>query len=161
MNEILNLLEQRNVAYQLVHHPAVYTAEEADRYVTNYDFARAKNLFLHNSRGFFLVMVNDDQRLDMHLLKQRLATTRLSFAKPQDLETQLGIQTGAVSPFNLINDRHHQVTLVISQQLLNTNRLIGCHPNDNTKTIILSFTDLIKIVRQWGNPVKIIDLAKE
>ena len=42
MNEILNLLGQRNVAYQLVHHPAVYTAEEADRYVTNYDFTRDK-----------------------------------------------------------------------------------------------------------------------
>lgn len=161
MNEILNLLEQRNVAYQLIHHPAVYTAEEADRYVTDYDFARAKNLFLQNSHGFFLVMVNDDQRLDMRLLRKQLATTRLSFAKPPALETQLGIHPGAVSPFSLINDRHHQVTFVISQQLLDTNQLIGCHPNDNTQTVILSFTDLIKIIRQWGNPIKIVNLAKE
>lgn len=161
MNQIIELLNQQEVPYQLVDHPAVYTAAEADHYADGYDFARAKNLFLHNSRGFFLVMTRDDQRLNMHQLKQQLATTRLSFAKEAELVDQLGTYTGAVSPFNLINDQDNQVTLVISRQLIDTNPLVGCHPNDNTKTVILKFADLIKIVRQWGNPIKIINLAKE
>lgn len=161
MSDVIEVLNQRGINYQLINHPAVYTAEEADRYTANYDFARAKNLFLHNSRGFFLVMVGDDQRLDMRRLKQQLATTRLSFAKPAELVDQLGIHTGAVSPLNLINDQDHQVTLVISQQLIGDNPLVGCHPNDNTKTVILKFTDLIGLVRQWGNPVKYIDLPKK
>lgn len=161
MSDIIEELNQRGINYLFISHPAVYTAEEADRYTADYDFARAKNLFLHNSQGFFLVMVSDDQRLDMHQLKQQLATTRLSFAKPAELVDQLGIHTGAVSPLNLINDRDHQVTLVISQQLIEDNPLVGCHPNDNTKTVILKFTDLIDLVRQWGNPVKCIDLPKK
>lgn len=161
MNDVIEVLNQRGINYQLIDHPAVYTAAEADRYTAGYDFARSKNLFLHNRQGFFLVMVGDDQRLDMHQLKQRLATSRLSFAKPAELVDQLGVRTGAVSPLNLINNQGHQVTLVISRQLIDANSLVGCHPNDNTKTVILKFTDLISLVRQWGNPVKIIDLPKE
>lgn len=47
--EILDELTRLNIAYQLVNHPPVYTAEEADRYTADYDFARAKNLISTSS----------------------------------------------------------------------------------------------------------------
>ena len=158
-DKIITLLKKLDINYQLIQHPAVYTADEADKYVQAYNFARAKNLFLRNSRGFFLVMVGDQQHLDMYQLKQQLATTRLSFAKPAELEQELGIYPGAVSPFNLINDHQHRVTLVISPQLLAENSLVGCHPNDNTATVVLKFTDLLALIQRWGNPVRILDLG--
>jgi len=47
--------EKRN--YQIVTHPPVYTAEQADKYVQEYQFARTKNLFLKNKAGYYLVTI--------------------------------------------------------------------------------------------------------
>jgi Ala-tRNA(Pro) deacylase len=156
-NQILVLLKERQIPYQLINHPPVYTAVEADRYVNGYDFARAKNLFLRSRQGFFLIMLPDNLRLNMRQLKTQLGTSRLSFARPDELKKILAIVPGAVSPFNLINDYDHQVTLVIARQLLE-NPLIGCHPNDNTKTVIVPVDSLLKLIKEWGNPVQILDL---
>lgn len=103
--EILSMLDQHQIDYQVVNHPAVYTAEEADKYTADYHFARAKNLFLHDNHHLYLVMMRDDQRLDMKQLRQQLESGRLSFAKEQQLTDVLGVTTGAVSPFNLLNDQ--------------------------------------------------------
>lgn len=151
--EILSMLDQRQIDYQVVNHPAVYTAEEADKYTADYDFARAKNLFLHDKQHLYLVMMRDDQRLDMKQLRQQLESGRLSFAKEQQLTAILGVTTGAVSPFNLLNDQQHQVKAVVDKGLLAESPLIGCHPNVNTQTVIIKISDLLEMIRQWGNEV--------
>lgn len=151
--EILSMLDQQQIDYQVVNHPAVYTAEEADKYTADYDFARAKNLFLHDKHHLYLVMMRDDQRLDMKQLRQQLESGRLSFAKEQQLATILGVTTGAVSPFNLLNDQQHQVKVVVDKDLLAESPLIGCHPNVNTQTVIIKISDLLEMIRQWGNEV--------
>lgn len=147
------MLDQQQIDYQVVNHPAVYTAEEADKYTADYDFARAKNLFLHDKHHLYLVMMRDDQRLDMKQLRQQLESGRLSFAKEQQLTAILGVTTGAVSPFNLLNDQQHQVKVVVDKGLLAESPLIGCHPNVNTQTVIIKISDLLEMIRQWGNEV--------
>lgn len=151
--EILSMLDQQQIDYQVVNHPAVYTAEEADKYTADYHFARAKNLFLHDKHHLYLVMMRDDQRLDMKQLRQQLESGRLSFAKEQQLTAILGVTTGAVSPFNLLNDQQHQVKVVVDKGLLAESPLIGCHPNVNTQTVIIKISDLLEMIRQWGNEV--------
>lgn len=151
--DILAMLDQQQIDYQVVNHPAVYTAEEADKYTADYDFARAKNLFLHDKHHLYLVMMRDDQRLDMKQLRQQLESGRLSFAKEQQLATILRVTTGAVSPFNLLNDQQHQVKVVVDKDLLAESPLIGCHPNVNTQTVIIKISDLLEMIRQWGNEV--------
>lgn len=151
--DILAMLDHQRVDYQVVNHPAVYTAEEADKYTADYDFARAKNLFLHDKHHVYLVMMRDDQRLDMKQLRQQLGAGRLSFAKEDQLIAILGVTTGAVSPFNLLNDHQHQVKVVFDKGLLAESQLIGCHPNVNTQTVIIKISDLLALIKQWGNEV--------
>lgn len=151
--EILSMLDQQQIDYQVVSHSAVYTAEEADKYTADYDFARAKNLFLHDKHHLYLVMMRDNQRLDMKQLRQQLESGRLSFDKEQQLTAILGVTTGAVSPFNLLNDQQHQVKAVVDKGLLAESPLIGCHPNVNTQTVIIKISDLLEMIRQWGNEV--------
>ena len=47
--EILQSLDVNKIKYQVINHPPVYTAEEADKYITDYEFSRVKNLFLHTA----------------------------------------------------------------------------------------------------------------
>ncbi|MBB1122528.1 prolyl-tRNA synthetase associated domain-containing protein [Limosilactobacillus sp. Lr3000] len=155
---IYTYLDNEGIDYQTINHPPVYTAEAADKYVQNYHFIRTKNLFLKNKAGYYLVALLENKRLDMKKLKQRLATSRFSFARPEELKAKLQITSGAVSPFNLINDEEHQVTFIVDTDILRSGQKIGCHPNDNTATIVLAVTDLLQIVKKYGNPVKVIEL---
>lgn len=158
-NQILNCLNRKQISYKLIEHLPVYTAAEADQYTKGYDFIKAKNLFLHHKHHYYLVVLPDDKRIDMKRLQKQLQSGRLSFASDDSLFEILGITTGAVSPFNLINDRKHQVNLVIDQEIADQdNSMIGCHPNDNTKTVLLSVHDLLKFVKGWGNQVTTLPL---
>lgn len=159
LNQVLNMLATLGVKYQVINHPPVYTAQEADQYVQDYDFVKAKNLFLRAKSGYYLVIMPDDRRLDMKSLRSKLDSGRLSFAHDTDLEAKLGVHAGAVSPFNLLNNQDHDVTVVLDQAISKqSGRLIGCHPNDNTKTVLLTVGDLTRLIRQWGNPLITIPL---
>lgn len=156
--KVLQALDQEKIKYQVINHPPVYTAAQADQYVAGYQFIRAKNLFLHAKEGYYLVILPDQQRLNLKGLRRALGIHRLSFASDDDLATKLGITTGAVSPFNLMNNQKHDVTVVIDQSIGKSQDQIGCHPNDNTKTVILGVQDMIRFIEHGGNPVKILPL---
>ena len=65
---IYKYLDDEKINYQIVTHPPVYTAEQADKYVQKYQFARTKNLFLKNKAGYYLVTILENKRLDMKKL---------------------------------------------------------------------------------------------
>ncbi|WP_419182121.1 hypothetical protein [Limosilactobacillus reuteri] len=44
---VYKYLDNEKINYQIVTHPPAYTAEQADKYVQVYQFARTKNLFLN------------------------------------------------------------------------------------------------------------------
>ena len=85
---VYNYLDNEKINYQIVTHPPVYTAEQADKYVQEY-FARMKNLFLKNKAGYYLVTILENKRLDMKKLKENLSTSRFSFAHPEELITKV------------------------------------------------------------------------
>ncbi len=65
---VYEYLNAEKINYQIVTHPPVYAAEQADKYVQKYQFARTKNLFLKNKAGYYLVTILENKRLDMKKL---------------------------------------------------------------------------------------------
>lgn len=157
--QIYQLLNHNEIEYQLVHHPAVLTTDEADRYVQDYSFARTKNLFLHthNRKEYFLYVLPENKRFNEKSFRQTVKTSRLSFASPDELNQILGVAPGMVSPFNLLNDRYHQVSLIVDQEVLKMNKLIGVHLNTNTQTVILKTADLLALLKKVGTSIQIIN----
>lgn len=157
--EIYQLLNDNKIAYQSVNHPAVFTTAEADQYVQGYSFARTKNLFLHthNRQNYFLYVLPANSRFNEKAFRQVVGTSRLSFASPDEMKQILGVTPGMVSPFNLLNDQQHRVSLIIAQEVLKGERLIGVHPNTNTQTVILKTTDLLTLLKRAGIDVQIIN----
>lgn len=127
-NPVIEELRRAGVQYQLLNHPPVYTAQEADRYVQGHQFARTKNLFLRARQEFYLVIVDEKKRLDLRALRKQLHSARLQFATAEQLRERLGITPGAVSPLNLINNPNHDVRVVMDQTIAEQERLIGCTP---------------------------------
>ena len=136
-------------------HPPVATVEEARRYWADIDAVHAKNLFLRNGKGtrHFLAVLTFDRRVELTALAATFSERRLGFASPERLMEHLGLTPGAVSPFGLINDREHRVTVAIDAALRDAAR-VAFHPNVNTTTLVVSGADFQRYLAAVGHPVR-------
>ncbi len=136
------IIAARGITVQLFNHPPVATVNEARDHWAMIDAAHTKNLLLKDEgRQYWLVVMPADARLDLKALPGAIGSRRLRFAGADDLERLLGVQTGAVSPLALVNDRQNEVKLAIDKTLMSADR-IAFHPLRNDATITLSPQDL-------------------
>lgn len=151
--EILQLLDDHDISYQVFSHPAVYTSEEADKYLKDKDFAKCKNVFIksRNGKNYYLLMLPENKKVDWKKAQSELLSPSLTFASEDELEEKLKVKSGTVSPFNLLNDSSNTIPLIVDQEAMEENNYVGVHPNDNTKTISLTWTDLARILSSYGH----------
>lgn len=152
--KLYDTLDQLSIVYNRYEHPPVYTVDEAKKYWQDIKGAHSKNLFLRNNKGsrHYLVVLEETKTVDLKGLSDRLEAGKLSFASERRLTEHLGLETGAVSPFGLINDSQKAVTAVIDRDL-SKNDLVNFHPNVNTATITISYSDFEKFLKHCGNEV--------
>lgn len=152
--KLYDFLKQLGIPYTRHEHPPVYTVEEAEKYWQNIQGAHCKNLFLRNNKGnqHFLVVLEYSKRVDLSQLAEKTGAGKLSFASAGRLEKYLGLETGAVSPFGLINDTDKEVQLVLDKDLKKSES-VNFHPNVNTATLTLTYSNFERFLEQCGNSV--------
>ena len=150
-------LAELGIAYTRYDHPPVATAAEAEQYWADIDAMHCKNLFLRNQKGsrHYLVIIKLLKRADLRAVADQIGDGKLSFGSPERLMKHLGLAPGSVSPFGLINDADHSVHVVLDRDLKTTGP-ISFHPNINTATIVLPFTDFERFLESCGNPVQYV-----
>lgn len=156
---VREFLYRHNIRYELYHHPASPTIEEAKTHWRNDGSKHCKNLFFRNHKGdrHYLVCFDCDRSLAIHDLEQRLRQGKLSFASPQRMERYLGLEPGSVSPFGLINDAEHHVHLFLDSNLQQCASL-SFHPNDCRATVVIPRTEFERYLSLVGNSFEYIDL---
>jgi Ala-tRNA(Pro) deacylase len=102
-------------------------------------------------------VVEIGKRVDLKDLVKIVADDRLSFGSPDRLMAKLGLTPGSVSPFGLMNDRDGSVRVLIDRDLRGAERLIF-HPNINTASVVISWTDLERFLATRQNSVRIVSL---
>jgi len=150
--QVYEKLAQLNITPQIVEHPPVFTTEEADKYLTGIDCANTKSLFLTNKkkRDFYLLIMNDEKRVDLKRLGETIGATGLRFASEALLLEKLDLTPGSVTIFGLLNNSQRDVKLFFDQSLFEK-ETISFHPNDNTKTIIIGVEEMLAFVQslEW------------
>ena len=106
-----------------------------------------KNLFLCNRQKtrFYLLIMPGDKPFKTKELSGQMGISRLSFAEEDAMERFLDIRPGSVSVLGLMNDRDHQVTLVIDEDVLKE-EMFGCHPCENTSSLRFRTKDLMDVI---------------
>ncbi|MDY6326035.1 MAG: prolyl-tRNA synthetase associated domain-containing protein [Bacteroidales bacterium] len=157
--KLYELLEKLGIEYEYIEHPEAPTIEIAKQYWAGHDAKHCKNLFFRNHKGnrHYLVILDCDCSMDIHSIEKRLHQGKLSFASEQRLSKYLGVKPGSVTPFGLINDEEHHVTLFIDRKLQEADKL-SFHPCVNTASLIVSRQDFIKFVEHTTNPYEWIDV---
>jgi Ala-tRNA(Pro) deacylase len=82
----------------------------------------------------------------------------LSFGRPELLMEVLGVPPGSVTPFALINDAAHRVTVILDADMMRYERL-NYHPLANTATTNIARDDLIRFIRSCGHEPRIVAVA--
>lgn len=157
--KVYEVLDRLGIAYSKLEHPSVFTVEQAEKHWGSITGAHCKNLFLRNKKGnrHYLAILESSKSADLKVLIKQLGEDRLSFASPERLMRYLGLEPGAVSPFGLINDSQKEVRVVVDQDLKNAER-INFHPNVNTATVGIDFTDFEKFLAWCGNSLLYLQL---
>ncbi len=157
--KVLKKLDELNIHYKLIDHPAVYTIDTMDELHLNKNGHIVKNLFLKNSNGkkHYLVVLKGDKKANLKSIKSQINSTALSFASEERLEKHLGLSKGSVTPLGIINDEEHLVNIVLDEDL-KKEEIIGVHPNVNTSTVFISYNDLIKFINSFGNEIFYVNI---
>ncbi len=155
---VFEILKKLDIDFEVFEHPPLDTIEIALKYWKDIDAVHCKNLFFRNHKGrkHYLVIIKDTTPFSIHSLEKKLKQGKLTFASEKRLLKYLGVKPGSVSPFGLINDEESHVHLFIDKQLQLASK-ISFHPNDNTASLVLNYSDLIRYIESRGNTYEFID----
>lgn len=157
--KLYEVLKDLNINFEYHEHPEAPTIDEAMKYWKSVVATHCKNLFFRNHKGdkHYLVILDATQQMNIHDIEKRLKQGKLSFASEQRMIKYLGLKPGSVSPFGLIHDKNKEVVVFFDENLQNAEKL-SYHPNLNTASIVVSFTDLMRFFEWCGNELHFIKL---
>jgi len=158
-NKLLNTLERLGIPYEIYEHQPLPTIEIAMEVWKDIPSTHCKNLFFRNHKGnrHYLVILESNQKLDIHDLEKRLKQGKISFASQKRMDKYLGVEAGSVTPFGLINDSEKHVYLFLDANLKKSEK-ISFHPLVNTASVVIAFADFIKFLDWTGNSYEFLEL---
>jgi Ala-tRNA(Pro) deacylase len=155
--ELFSYLKRLGIEHGTVEHPPIFTVEEGRAWHDKIPGLHCKNLFLKDKRGqVWLAVMPGDKRADLNRLEKRLRAARLSFARPDLLLEVLGLTPGSVTPFGLMNDTGRRVTVIVDEDLPNS-EWVNFHPLHNAASTTLRSADLLRFIRSLGYEPRIVD----
>ena len=154
---LIGKLESLNVVFTSHHHPPLRTVEDSKGYRGNMPGMHVKNLYLRDKKKRnYLIVAEEDRVIDLKSLHTIIGSDRLSFGSADRLFEMLGVRPGAVSPFTLINDPEHQVSLSIDAELMMAERLYF-HPLVNDMTLGVTPEGLSRFLAATGHQPQLIN----
>lgn len=155
-----DLLKSNGINFEVTEHKAVYNMEELSQIDIPYPECDAKNLFVRDDkkRNYYLITVKGDKRVDLKNFRRENQTRPLSFASENDLLNILGLTPGSVTPLGILNDKENRVKVFLDKDFCEAPGLIGVRPNDNTATVWINVNDLLKIIKEHGNEIEVVQV---
>ena len=157
---VYDLLEELHIPYERVDHEEAASIEDCHNVDKLLGIQICKNLFLCNSQktAFYLLLMPGEKKFLTKDLSKQIGSARLSFAGAEYMEKFLNITPGSVSVMGLMNDREHQVKLLIDSDVLK-DEYLGCHPCINTSSLKLKVADVLeKFLPYTGHDYTIVEL---
>jgi Ala-tRNA(Pro) deacylase len=157
-DQLFARLDALGIAHKTYTHPPVFTVAEAVALRGQLPGGHCKSLFLKDKKGgLWLVVALEERRIDLKWLADALAAPRFSFGNAELLYEVLGIRPGSVTPFALVNDGRHRVTVVLDRAMLDDD-LLNYHPLENDRTTAIAPADLLRFIAACGHTPRIVDL---
>ena len=85
--KVVEVLNELDIPFEIVEHEPALTTEQADSFIEGIEGVRTKTMFLTNKKktAYYLLIMDDQKRLDMDLLKELIGANRVRMASPESL----------------------------------------------------------------------------
>jgi Ala-tRNA(Pro) deacylase len=149
-SDLFRYLDELGIEHSTIEHPPLFTVEDGRAWHDKIPGLHCKNLFLKDKKDkIWLALMPGDKRADLNRLEKRVHAARLSFGKPDLLLEVLGLTPGSVTPFGLLNDTARRVTVIVDEDIPNS-EWINFHPLHNAASTTLRSADLLRFIRSLG-----------
>ncbi|MBR0382535.1 MAG: prolyl-tRNA synthetase associated domain-containing protein [Eubacterium sp.] len=158
-----DFLDGLGISYMRTDHEAADNMEACNEIDAILEVVICKNLFLCNRQKtkFYLLMMPGDKKFKTKELSKQINSARLSFADAQAMLKYLDIEPGAVSIMGLMNDKDHEVQLLIDEDVLK-DPWLGCHPCVCTSSLKMKTADVTeKFLPATGHTYQTVHLTGE
>lgn len=133
---IVNMLEEKGMAYQRFEHEPVYTNPTMAEALDVAEGETVKSLVLATKEGDMLVMVlPGDRKVDWKRAAAAAGTKKVSFARPDAVLEAVGCEVGCVPPFG------HGLAVYMEIELADKAR-VYFNPGVHHKSLKISGSDL-------------------
>lgn len=163
--ELLAFLDSLSIDCTTYRHAPVFTVDEAQKERAHMPAGggHCKSLFVRDKKKRrALVMVDEDRRVDLKALSEKLGMGRLSFGSADSLKEMLGVIPGSVTPFALINAQvpkgEAPPMLVALDAAMMEKSPLYYHPLHNAATTAITPDDLVRFIRACGYEPITVDL---
>ncbi|HFD1662241.1 TPA: YbaK/EbsC family protein [Enterococcus faecium] len=139
-----------NIYFELYHHRAIYTNEDALVIKKEQGFTgtETKSLFLKDKKdNNYVYLTFTTKQTDFKALG-KIVGKRLSIVSSERMEEQTGQKQGAVSPFGY----EKQIPIIIDEELL-SNEILVFAPGRPDQTMVIQTVDLNKIIQLLEMPI--------
>ena len=157
--KVVEMLNELDIPFEIVEHEPALTTEQADSFIEGIEGVRTKTMFLTNKKktAYYLLIMDDQKRLDMDLLKDLVGANRIRMASSESLFEKMMLPAGVVSPFGLLNNTDKDIQVYFDKEIMSEKRM-SFHPNTNEKTLFLDTVDLLRFLEAIGYEFHIIEL---
>lgn len=157
VEDLFRRLGELGIESQTIHHPPVFTVEEAKSLRGEILGCHTKNLFVRDRKGvMWLLVCPESRKVDLKALAGMLGTGRLSFGSPARLMEFLGVIPGAVTPFAIINDGANRVGVALDRAMLEEETW-NAHPLDNAMTTSIAAPQMLRFLEAENHAPKFLD----
>ncbi len=140
--KIVELLKSNDVWFETIEHEPVFTSEQAAAVRGLKIEQGAKSLLFKADKGFALVVLGGDKKVDWKKLKQVLGAKNIRLARAEEVVRQMDVEIGACYPFGNVAGLKTLVDKSLAKQ-----EIISCNPGRHDVSIKFKFQDYQKLVK--------------
>ena len=118
--KVVEMLNELDIPFEIVEHEPALTTEQADSFIEGIEGVRTKTMFLTNKKktAYYLLIMDDQKRLDMDFLKELIGANRVRMASPESLFEKMSLPAGVVSPFGLLNNIDKDIQVYFDKEIM-------------------------------------------
>ena len=159
---VYDFLDGLGIEFYRVDHERAETMQDCEAIDIALETVMCKNLVLCNRQHtmFYLLMMPANKQFKTKDVSHMINSARLSFAESEYLEKFLDVHPGSVSIMGLMNDKEHNINLLIDKEVIECD-FIGCHPCVNTSSLKIRTQDVLeKFLKKTGHTPTILDIPR-